>query len=381
MVEEALTDPETSILLLSYTNRAVDEICNMLIDSGIAEKTPFIRIGHELSCDRRFTSYLLKHSLEDCPKLTDIKEKISRTRIFVGTTTAINNRLHLFNLKRFNLAIIDEASQILEPDLIGILSARHNQENAIEKFILVGDYKQLPAIAQQSADEAAVTDPLLQAIGLTDCRNSLFERLYRQSEEDFRSILHKQGRMHPAIAEFPNHTFYYQEHLEPIPLPHQEETCPYENSPQAEDTLDQLLLNRRMVFIPAEPAADQIVSEKSNSEEARIVATLLKHIYRLTAGHFDPNRTVGVIVPYRNQIAMIRKEISRLHIPELLEISIDTVERYQGSQRDVIIYSFTIHNFSQLNFLTANTFREGEFLIDRKLIVAITRARKQLLLT
>ncbi|HJE48238.1 AAA domain-containing protein [Phocaeicola coprophilus] len=381
MVEEALTDPETSILLLSYTNRAVDEICNMLIDSGIAEKTPFIRIGHELSCDRRFTSYLLKHSLEDCPKLTDIKEKISRTRIFVGTTTAINNRLHLFNLKRFNLAIIDEASQILEPDLIGILSARHNQENAIEKFVLVGDYKQLPAIAQQSADEAAVTDPLLQAIGLTDCRNSLFERLYRQSEEDFRSILHKQGRMHPAIAEFPNHTFYYQEHLEPIPLPHQEETCPYENSPQAEDTLDQLLLNRRMVFIPAEPAADQIVSEKSNSEEARIVATLLKHIYRLTAGHFDPNRTVGVIVPYRNQIAMIRKEINRLHIPELLEISIDTVERYQGSQRDVIIYSFTIHNFSQLNFLTANTFREGEFLIDRKLNVAITRARKQLLLT
>ena len=111
------------------------------------------------------------------------------------------------------------------------------------------------------------------------------------------------------------------------------------------------------------------------------MATLLKHIYRLTAGHFDPNRTVGVIVPYRNQIAMIRKEISRLHIPELLEISIDTVERYQGSQRDVIIYSFTIHNFSQLNFLTANTFREGEFLIDRKLNVAITRARKQLLLT
>ena len=85
-------------------------------------------------CDRRFTSYLLKHSLEDCPKLTDIKEKISRTRIFVGTTTAINNRLHLFNLKRFNLAIIDEASQILEPDLIGILSARHNQENAIESL-------------------------------------------------------------------------------------------------------------------------------------------------------------------------------------------------------------------------------------------------------
>lgn len=78
---------------------------------------------------------------------------------------------------------------------------------------------------------------------------------------------------------------------------------------------------------------------------------------------------------------MIRKEISLTGIPELSEISIDTVERYQGSQRDVIIYSFTIQNLSQLNFLTANTFQEGEFTIDRKLNVAITRARKQLLLT
>ena len=40
MVEEALTDPEASLLLLSYTNRAVDEICSMLVDSGIAESTP-----------------------------------------------------------------------------------------------------------------------------------------------------------------------------------------------------------------------------------------------------------------------------------------------------------------------------------------------------
>ena len=108
MVEEALTDPEASLLLLSYTNRAVDEICSMLVDSGIAESTPFIRIGSELSCDKRFAPYLLKNSLADCPKLTDIQQKIAHTRIFTGTTTAINSRLHLFNLKHFTLAIIDE---------------------------------------------------------------------------------------------------------------------------------------------------------------------------------------------------------------------------------------------------------------------------------
>lgn len=381
MVEEALSEPDTSILLLSYTNRAVDEICAMLTDSGIAERTPFIRIGNELSCDKRFVPYLLKYSLDDCPKLTDIQQKMARTRIFVGTTTTINNRLNLFTLKHFQLAIIDEASQILEPDLIGILSARHQQHNAIDKFVLVGDYKQLPAIAQQSAEEAAVTDLLLRNIGLEDCRNSLFERLYKSSPDTCRSILHKQGRMHPAIAEFPNQTFYYREQLESVPLPHQLEETPYETGLTPQDTIDQLLLERRMVFIPAEAPDHLTCSDKTNPNEARIVATLLGHIYRLTESRFDPNRTVGVIVPYRNQIAMIRKEIARLQLPALQDISIDTVERYQGSQRDIIIYSFTIQNFSQLNFLTANTFQEGNFLIDRKLNVALTRARKQLLLT
>lgn len=381
MVEEALSEPDTSILLLSYTNRAVDEICAMLTDSGIADHTPFIRIGNELSCDKRFVPYLLKYSLDDCPKLTDIQQKMARTRIFVGTTTAINNRLNLFTLKHFQLAIIDEASQILEPDLIGILSARHQQHNAIDKFVLVGDYKQLPAIAQQSAEEAAVTDLLLRNIGLEDCRNSLFERLYKSSPDTCRSILHKQGRMHPAIAEFPNQTFYYREQLESVPLPHQLEETPYEASLTPQDSIDQLLLERRMVFIPAEAPDYLTCSDKTNPNEARIVATLLGHIYRLTESRFDPNRTVGVIVPYRNQIAMIRKEIARLQLPALQDISIDTVERYQGSQRDIIIYSFTIQNFSQLNFLTANTFQEGNFLIDRKLNVALTRARKQLLLT
>ena len=382
MVEEALTEPDTSILLLSYTNRAVDEICGMLVDSGIVKKAPFIRIGHELSCDARFRPYLLKHSLNDCPKLKDIRQRIAETRIFVGTTTALSNRPYFFGVKRFDVAFIDEASQILEPDLIGILSARNGNRNAIDKFVLVGDYKQLPAISLQSEEDAAVNENILQSIGLNDCRNSLFERLYRQCPAEFRSVLQKQGRMHPAISEFPDLTFYRHEHLEPVPLPHQKEDFPYPETTEAQDSIDRLLMGRRMVFIAAgTPKDSPMRSDKTNINEARIVATLLKHIYRLASDSFDPNRTVGVIVPYRNQIAMIRKEIARLGIPPLEAISIDTVERYQGSQRDTIIYSFTVRNFSQLNFLTANTFREGELLIDRKLNVAITRARKQLLLT
>jgi superfamily I DNA and/or RNA helicase len=67
-------------------------------------------------------------------------------------------------------------------------------------------------------------------------------------------------------------------------------------------------------------------------------------------------------------------------VPELLNVSIDTVERYQGSQRDVIVYSFGIDHLYQLDFLTANTFWENNQPVDRKLNVAMTRARCQLIL-
>ena len=77
---------------------------------------------------------------------------------------------------------------------------------------------------------------------------------------------------------------------------------------------------------------------------------------------------------------MIRREIEKMGIADLEKISIDTVERYQGSQRDVIIYSFTIQQRYQLDFLTANVFEENGHTIDRKLNVALTRARKQLVL-
>ncbi|MDE6003484.1 MAG: hypothetical protein K2G76_08375, partial [Prevotella sp.] len=60
--------------------------------------------------------------------------------------------------------------------------------------------------------------------------------------------------------------------------------------------------------------------------------------------------------------------------------SIDTVERYQGSQRDIIIYALGVQTPDQLDFLTAQSFEEDGHTIDRKLNVAMTRARKQLLL-
>ena len=379
--QHSTPNTQTAILLLAYTNRAVDEICNMLTENEL----DYIRIGNEFSCDPKYSDHLLKEVLDDNATLNSIKSTLADARIVVATTSTMNSNAALFNIKHFDLAIIDEASQILEPNIIGLLTVRHAERRAIKRFILIGDHKQLPAVVQQQDTlEAEETNNSLKDIHLLSCANSLFERLIlterAAGRTDFIGTLHKQGRMHPDIADFANRKFYAREQLECVPLAHQlEQTLNYNEA--SEDETDDVLKAHRMIFIPSKPCRQLNISEKVNTEEARIITDLLRRLYRQLGNNFDPQKSVGVIVPYRNQIAMIRKEIEKLGIPELEEISIDTVERYQGSQRDIILYSFTIQSRYQLDFLTANTFYEDGQPIDRKLNVAITRARKQLILT
>ena len=372
---------QSSILLLAYTNRAVDEICNMLSEHEL----DYIRIGNEYSCDPKYSDHLLQEVLDENTTLNSIKSTLAEAQIIVATTSTMNSRSALFNIKHFDLVIIDEASQILEPNIVGILTARQEEGRAIDRFILVGDHKQLPAVVQQQGEaDVEETSSVLENIHLSSCSNSLFERLIlterAAGRTDFIGTLHKQGRMHPDIADFANRKFYAKEQLECVPLAHQLETELAYNE-ESEDALDNMLKAHRMIFIPSMPCKQLNISEKVNTDEARIIADLLRRLFRQMNKDFDPQKSVGVIVPYRNQIAMIRKEIERLEIPALEGISIDTVERYQGSQRDVILYSFTIQSRYQLDFLTANTFYEEGQPIDRKLNVAITRARKQLILT
>ncbi len=379
--QHSTPNTQPSILLLAYTNRAVDEICNMLTENELDH----IRIGNEFSCDPKYSDHLLKEVLDDNTTLNSIKSTLVDARVVVATTSTMNSNATLFNIKHFDLAIIDEASQILEPNIIGLLSTRHAERHAIKRFILIGDHKQLPAVVQQQDTlETEETNTFLKNIHLLSCANSLFERLIlterTAGRTDFIGTLHKQGRMHPDIADFANRKFYAREQLECVPLAHQlEQTLAYNET--SEDETDDLLKAHRMIFIPSKPCRQLNISEKVNTEEARIITDLLRRLHRQLGNNFDPQKSVGVIVPYRNQIAMIRKEIEKLGILELEEISIDTVERYQGSQRDIILYSFTIQSRYQLDFLTANTFYEDGQPIDRKLNVAITRARKQLILT
>lgn len=317
MVEEELKGIDTSsILLMAYTNRAVEEIRSMLEDAGLADDE----------------------------------------RILTGTTSMMQARPFLLEGHHFSLAIIDEASQVLEPGLIGLLSS-----DQIDRFVLVGDHKQLPAVVQQNPEEARIDDPLLRSIGLNDCRQSLFQRLYnwevQQQRTQFIGTLHRQGRMHPDVASFASNHFYHA-WLQPVPLPHQQETLLSYDLP-SQDATDDILKTRRMVFFDA--------------QASNLTIDLALRIRRFYGDHFNPEKTLGIIVTYRHQIAAIREALP--------DISIDTVERYQGSQRDVIIYDIGVSRQYQLEFLTASTFTDDEGqVVDRKLNVALTRARRQMLI-
>ena len=315
MVEEELKGIDTSsILLMAYTNRAVEEIRSMLEDAGLADDE----------------------------------------RILTGTTSMMQARPFLLEGRHFSLAIVDEASQVLEPGLIGLLSS-----DQIDRFVLVGDHKQLPAVVQQNPEEARIDDPLLRSIGLNDCRQSLFQRLYnwevQQQRTQFIGTLHRQGRMHPDVASFASNHFYHA-WLQPVPLPHQQETAIGYDLP-SQDAIDDILKTHRIVFFDSTPNT----------------IDLALRIRRFYGDHFNPEKTLGIIVTYRHQIAAIREALP--------DISIDTIERYQGSQRDVIIYDVGVSRQYQLDFLTASTFTDDKGqVVDRKLNVALTRARKQMII-
>jgi len=371
-----------ALLLAAYTNRAVDEICEMLSTLS-REETPFdfLRIGSPQTCAPAHRPHLLCERAAALRNRSEVRQLLCQTRIFVGTVLTLTNQQILFRLRHFATAILDEASQILEPQALGLICAKGtNGENAIDKFILIGDHKQLPAVVLQSATQTCVRSKHLQAMHLYDLRNSLFERLHSAEiaahRTDFVATLTHQGRMHADICQFVSKHFYNSQLL-PVPLPHQVAPLPWH---AASGKLKTFVAHTRVGFLQVKQQ-NGVENLRANAPEAEIVAKLVDTLCQLhTENHlpnFSPAHSVGIIVPFRSQIACIRRALQAHTIPEAAAITIDTVECFQGSQRDYILFSTTISEPYQLDILSS-TQRVGGAEIDRKLNVALSRARLQL---
>ena len=356
IVQKLYTGTSQRVLLLAFTHRAVDEICTTL-DAVCS----YVRLGTMTDTPEAFRPHLLQQIIDQCSQRTELHQRLDAERFYVGTTARLMAMPHLFDLLQFDTIIVDEASQLLDHQVIGLL------KHARQECILIGDPKQLPAVTLQTGVQ------------------SLFEQLYRKIEEPnsskgstpqtpyspYITLLSHQGRMHPAIARFANEMFYGGQ-LQPVGLPHQ---------------LEEQAFMPRYAFIDVLSTPSSATGTKANPAEAQKVARLIARIADIyqQQGLEWTDHTLGIIVPYRQQIAAIKKELAAISpsneqlsiIDYESSINIDTVERYQGSQRDIIIFTTTVSTPDQLELLSAPITLDGQ-LIDRKLNVALTRARKHL---
>jgi predicted DNA helicase len=247
--------------------------------------------------------------------------------------------------RRFDLAVVDEAAQALEPACWAAIARA-------ERFVLVGDHHQLPP---------TVVAPEAARLGLG---RTLFERLHA-SPAGARAarMLETQYRMHEAIAAFSSRTFYdgrlvaapavARHHL--ADLPGVEPVDPWSVEPL-------ILVDTSGAGHDEERAAGS--TSIRNPGEAEVVAGIV----RLLTGAGVAPRALGVISPYALQVRSIR-ELLRPEVEAGLEV--DTADGFQGREREAIVVSFARSN------------QEGEigFLADRRRAnVALTRARRALIL-
>ena len=360
---------EENILLLAYTNRAVDEMCAAIESIGEGFENNYVRLGSSTSCMERFKPRLINNLISSLTNRQEIRSLIQSKRIFISTVSSIVSKLDLFKLKKFDRVIVDEASQILEPMLLGLISR-------IDKAVLIGDHKQLPAVVTQRENMSKIRSESMLELGISDMRMSLFERLYhrclKMKWEHAYGLLSHQGRMHKNLMDFPN-AHFYQNKLKVLPgLSRLVEDRGFQNQLNG----SQALAENRFIYVPTE--VDMTFNWKTNKFETYRVIEIVKLIERMYQENDKEiaKDTIGIITPYRAQIATIRKSMEE-NAPHLLKfITIDTVERYQGGARDIILLSLCTNKLSQLRSLVSLS-KEG---IDRKLNVAMTRAREQLII-
>jgi hypothetical protein len=252
----------------------------------------------------------------------------------------------------FDLVIADEAGQIQVMDLlVPLVRAR--------RAVLVGDHLQLPPVVEpEVTQKVRENEPDNQELGQW-LEKSLFERLIQRptTPASHKVALDTQYRMPRQIADFISGQFYGGNYRTGSDLPHTDAF--FTGSPL-------VFVDTRLETRHFEQRAED-GQGYSNPTEARLLADL---VLAYQAKGIQP----GVIVPYKKQAEVIRRELRRRQ-PGLgdddLTSRVATVDSFQGREQDVILFGFTRSN------------AEGRigFLAElRRLNVSLTRARRQLVL-
>ena len=375
---------ETQVLVCAQSNTAVDWISEKLVDCGI----PVLRIGNPTRVNDKMLSFTYEHRFADHPdypklwqvrrdmremrrrrrekaehfhqKLDRLKELavelevritgdiFGQVRVIASTLVGAGNKL--LDGKRFGTVFIDEAAQALE-------AACWIPIRRASRVILAGDHCQLPPTVKS-------LQALKGGLGKT-----LMERIVENKPECV-SLLEVQYRMNDEIMQFSS-DFFYQGQMKSAPeVAHRlihEGDAPI------------LWFDTSTIELGEDEQNDfkeKFVGEtfgRINKGEANLTLSLLQ-IYFQRVGKqriLNDRIDVGIISPYRAQVQYLKRLIKKRAFfkPFRHLISVNTVDGFQGQERDVILISL----------VRANDMGQIGFLRDlRRMNVAITRARMKL---
>ena len=322
----ALVDRGDRVLVTAFTNRAVDNALEALRDQGFED---ICRVGTDTGIREDMLDLQLK-TRGDPPERA---AELQHAPVVAATTASCGSRV--MREQSFDVAVVDEASQLTEPAAMAAL-------NRADRFVLVGDHEQLPPVVQ-SVDPDAEGD-VTDSNPLT---TSLFERLINDYPEAA-VMLTSQYRMSQRIQAFSSAEFY-DGALRPataeVAAQSLSAVCDPAQLPEA--------LRDQVAFV--DPGGRRVGN--TNPTEADRVAEIVESF--IAAGA-DPD-SIGVIAPFRAQVAEISRRVG---------VTVDTVDRFQGSSKEIIILSFV-----------ATGRLEGPLFEDhRRINVALTRAKKGLVL-
>ncbi|WP_049983634.1 AAA domain-containing protein [Halorubrum sp. BV1] len=310
----ALVAAGNRVLLAAFTNRAVDNALEALRDQGFDE---VCRVGTKTGVRGDMQDVRLVQRGDPNETAAELRD----APVVAATTATCGSRV--VRECEFDVAVVDEASQLTEP-------GTHAAITLADRFVLVGDHEQLPPVVRAE----------------NDLQTSLFERLI-ETYPDASVMLTRQYRMSQRIQAFAS-TEFYDGALRPATPEVAAQTLadlgvdPDALAPE---------LTGGVSFVDPDGERDG----NRNVREAERVAGIVD---AYVAAGVDPD-DIGVIAPFRAQVAEIGRRTA---------VTVDTVDRFQGSSKEVIVLS-----------LVASGGLDGPIFEDhRRVNVALTRAKKQL---
>jgi len=340
-------------------------IWEQYFDSRILD-VPLLRLGARKGWPEPVVS-LTKERAPGAPVWADAV--IAHRRCIVATApggiySAIKDKwkaTDLFGHYFCDLLILDEASQMSLPE--AMMAALPLKPGG--RLVVVGDPRQMPPIVKHDWEmEPRRTFQEYEAYA------SLFQGLLALKPPMIK--FEKSFRLHSVMAEFLRQEIYHQDGIhyhsairKVLPV-----------HPHVDPFVAAVLSSDHPLVVVVH---DEAGSQTSNVFEQELITPILRALADPGSYGLGATEGLGVVVPHRAQRIALRRAFPDLRVidqntQEVLTEAIDTVERYQGEERDVIIVSATESDRYYLQV-------SGAFLLDpRRLTVALSRAKKKMIL-